>query len=129
MTAEHDMPATPPGLYPVVRTGRWVSPELVADEPARRAMLAMVRAEAIQRFSGPIIRVRFQWERLTAERFTRNQPRAILLTLEVVDATHPLSSTCPECEQGKHTNCDGYAWDYQTDRLTECHCANRDHTP
>lgn len=35
---------------------------------------------------------------------------------------------CPECEQGKHDNCNGDAWDDQADELTSCDCAGRGHT-
>lgn len=31
-------------------------------------------------------------------------------------------SVCPECEQGKHGNCDGTAWDDNADAETECGC-------
>ena len=29
---------------------------------------------------------------------------------------------CPECEQGKHGNCDGWAWDFDADDKTQCQC-------
>jgi hypothetical protein len=29
---------------------------------------------------------------------------------------------CPECEQGKHGNCDGWAWDFDADEKTQCQC-------
>lgn len=29
---------------------------------------------------------------------------------------------CPECEQGKHANCDGWAWDFDADEKTQCQC-------
>lgn len=29
---------------------------------------------------------------------------------------------CPECEQGKHPNCDGTTWDYAKDEPTACPC-------
>ena len=28
----------------------------------------------------------------------------------------------PECKQGKHRNCDGTAWDDDTDELASCRC-------
>jgi hypothetical protein len=34
---------------------------------------------------------------------------------------------CPECKAGKHPNCDGTAWDFDTDRPTECPCALAGH--
>jgi len=36
---------------------------------------------------------------------------------------------CPECATGKHGNCDGTAWDNNTDDYTRCACANNGHTP
>lgn len=29
---------------------------------------------------------------------------------------------CPECEQGKHVNCTGEAWDFDADEPTACQC-------
>ena len=29
---------------------------------------------------------------------------------------------CVECEQGKHANCNGQAWDYTLDDVTACYC-------
>jgi hypothetical protein len=34
---------------------------------------------------------------------------------------------CPECIQGKHTNCDGTTWDVDADAPTDCLCAVHDH--
>lgn len=34
---------------------------------------------------------------------------------------------CPECGQGKHGNCDGWAWDFDADEKTQCQCPE-DHT-
>jgi hypothetical protein len=34
---------------------------------------------------------------------------------------------CPECQQGKHGNCDGTSWDDLRDEPTDCPCARRDH--
>jgi hypothetical protein len=36
-------------------------------------------------------------------------------------------SVCPECTQGKHGNCDGTAWDNETDAPTHCACADHQH--
>jgi hypothetical protein len=30
---------------------------------------------------------------------------------------------CPDCEQGKHANCTGEAWDNNTDAPTVCPCS------
>lgn len=35
---------------------------------------------------------------------------------------------CPECRNGKHQNCDGAAWDDETDDLTLCACPDTDDT-
>lgn len=32
-------------------------------------------------------------------------------------------AACPECEQGKHDNCDGTSWDTDRDREAECPCS------
>jgi len=32
-------------------------------------------------------------------------------------------NACPECEVGKHGNCDGRAWDLVHDKYVECDCA------
>jgi hypothetical protein len=29
---------------------------------------------------------------------------------------------CPECLTGKHRNCDGTAWDFDNDEITDCQC-------
>lgn len=34
---------------------------------------------------------------------------------------------CPECEQGKHSNCDGTAWDNEADAVVACGCAQEGH--
>ena len=34
---------------------------------------------------------------------------------------------CPECEQGKHVNCDTTAWDPNNDEVTVCPCHMRGH--
>jgi len=41
----------------------------------------------------------------------------------LVDA-HPTPDlwVCPECEQSKHGNCDGWAWDFDADEKTQCQC-------
>ena len=40
--------------------------------------------------------------------------------------THRL---CPECEQGKHGNCDGTAWDDEADQECACECFCREAQP
>jgi hypothetical protein len=42
-------------------------------------------------------------------------------------AGEPPLPTCPECVQGKHGNCDGTAWDFETDKPTACKCAEAGH--
>jgi hypothetical protein len=39
----------------------------------------------------------------------------------------PEDHMCPECQQGKHQNCDGLAWDFEIDKLTHCDCEEGDH--
>lgn len=34
----------------------------------------------------------------------------------------PIHPTCPECIAGKHTNCDGSAWDPEKDEIVLCEC-------
>lgn len=34
---------------------------------------------------------------------------------------------CPECRQGKHANCTGWALDPDTDELVDCPCAEGGH--
>ena len=34
---------------------------------------------------------------------------------------------CPECEQGKHANCDTTAWDNLTDQPSVCGCFKEGH--
>lgn len=36
--------------------------------------------------------------------------------------THPDRPVCPECKAGKHGNCEGITWDFDTDTLTTCGC-------
>lgn len=35
---------------------------------------------------------------------------------------HNCGPTCPECVTGKHGNCDGTAYDHDSDEITTCHC-------
>jgi hypothetical protein len=35
--------------------------------------------------------------------------------------------SCPDCEQGKHFNCDGRAWDNDADDYAPCPCAHTGH--
>lgn len=39
----------------------------------------------------------------------------------------PHSAMCPECQQGKHGNCDGTAWDNHQDEPAPCACAAAGH--
>jgi hypothetical protein len=39
----------------------------------------------------------------------------------------PELEACPECQQGKHDNCDGTTWDDWRDTYAECPCAGRGH--
>lgn len=39
----------------------------------------------------------------------------------------PTPWVCPECEQGKHRNCNGTAWDFDADELVPCGCP-KDHS-
>jgi hypothetical protein len=41
---------------------------------------------------------------------------------ESTTSTEPQLWVCPECEQGKHGNCDGWAWDFDADEKTQCQC-------
>ena len=41
-----------------------------------------------------------------------------------MEVTAPI---CPECAAGKHPNCDGTAWDHDTDRAALCCCDNAAH--
>ena len=36
-------------------------------------------------------------------------------------------AVCPECRQGKHTNCDSAAWDNTTDQPVICDCWKINH--
>ena len=44
---------------------------------------------------------------------------------EIVRAAKHLMGvrSCPDCEQGKHSNCTGEAWDNDTDAPTVCPCS------
>lgn len=33
----------------------------------------------------------------------------------------------PECQQGKHLNCDGFTWDELSDVLADCPCLCHSH--
>lgn len=46
-----------------------------------------------------------------------------------VGTNPPIIEWCPECQQGKHGNCDGTGWDNLRDEPTDCPCALRDHQP
>lgn len=51
---------------------------------------------------------------------------ALLGTLTLT-AGGPPDPVCPECRAGKHTNCDGTAWDQAADAPTTCACHTADH--
>lgn len=34
----------------------------------------------------------------------------------------PIGPICPECAQGKHKNCDGTAYDMESDEVVICQC-------
>lgn len=34
---------------------------------------------------------------------------------------------CPECQAGKHDNCDGTTWDFEKDERAVCPCARIAH--
>lgn len=40
--------------------------------------------------------------------------------------TNYIPRICPECAQGKHRNCDGTAWNEQTDEIDTCQCDQRE---
>lgn len=40
----------------------------------------------------------------------------------VVEPTPAARWVCPECGQGKHRNCNGWAWDFDKDEKTQCQC-------
>jgi hypothetical protein len=39
----------------------------------------------------------------------------------------PTIRACPDCEQGKHRNCDGGTWDNDADDFTVCPCYQAGH--
>jgi recombination protein RecT len=49
-------------------------------------------------------------------------------TGEVLEGEVVTSPTCPECQQGKHQNCEGQAWDNDADGPVACACADESHT-
>jgi phage recombination protein Bet len=42
-------------------------------------------------------------------------------------AKPPPGPLCPECQQGKHQNCEGQAWDTETDEPVGCACTDGSH--
>lgn len=40
--------------------------------------------------------------------------------------THYIPRICRECADGKHRNCDGYAWNDKTDEIDTCECDQRE---
>lgn len=46
--------------------------------------------------------------------------------MQVITGQH-VNGVCIECEQGKHGNCNGMAWDYTVDDATDCVCAKAGH--
>jgi hypothetical protein len=43
------------------------------------------------------------------------------------DGAGTTAPTCPECEQGKHRNCDGTAWNNHADDVDACACERNHH--
>jgi uncharacterized protein with PIN domain len=79
-----------------------------------------------------------RWARAT-ERFTAHTARClqcgvVLLAPSLLEAVgryaahhatfHEGPGPCPECQQGKHPNCDGTTWDYQKDEEGVCPCTH-----
>jgi len=52
-------------------------------------------------------------------------PEEVDTFAEVVRAAKHLMTvrSCPDCEQGKHANCTGEAWDNDADAPTVCPCS------
>lgn len=44
-----------------------------------------------------------------------------------VSVPAPTLPPCPECQQGKHGNCNGDTWDDVADDYAPCVCADRGH--
>jgi hypothetical protein len=40
---------------------------------------------------------------------------------------HTDPAVCPECANGKHPNCTGWAIDEKTDELVDCRCGTERH--
>lgn len=50
-------------------------------------------------------------------------PAPLVLVAPTVDVEPaPNLWVCPECGQGKHGNCNGWAWDFDADEKTQCQC-------
>jgi hypothetical protein len=56
---------------------------------------------------------------IRAEAAEAGLPAAWFMMHDVPTSSAPI---CPECEQGKHPNCNGEAWDSVTDSITDCKC-------
>jgi hypothetical protein len=48
---------------------------------------------------------------------------------EAIAAVTTAKPVCPECQQGKHGNCDGTAWDEGRDEISLCRCEDPMHRP
>lgn len=57
------------------------------------------------------------------------QINLIVTPCPVIDLTIVQVGTpkCPECGDGKHGNCDGWAWDFDRDDVAPCPCAKGEH--
>ena len=56
-------------------------------------------------------------------------PESLAAFAEVVRAAKRRmdARSCPDCEQGKHANCTGQAWDNYIDDFTVCPCHQAGH--
>lgn len=75
----------------------------------------------MSRLDDAIAAFQAEWGRAPKFGELRDYPGMSGLSVRFDDGSRP-RRLCPECRDGKHRNCDGTAWDGETDSLSTCEC-------
>jgi hypothetical protein len=106
------------------------SPLLNTGSKLAKAMYAAIRDVGITKDETPgLYREVTGREVESSKELTDDEARAVLAHLDrlKVVAGTIVEAVCPECQQGKHQNCEGQAWDAETDGPVDCRCPDESH--
>lgn len=106
---------------PQVRPSATESPLLNTSSKLAKAMYAAIRDAGITKEETPGLYQQITGRQVeSSKELTDDEARAVLAHL---DAIKP-APICPECQQGKHQNCSGQAWDNAADEPVDCGCTH-----